>query len=159
MIGITVIAAAVLAVLLCLVTLLQLLHMEAVRFRPRELPALTFFKETLQQKVGLSVERGALAFSLMKHTLILLLVVVFLLPVFAAGPFWEAALEAILFAWIIMLVATYMAPHLLYRKTSGRWLMPLMPLLRAMAVMITPLVHVLGFFESLVELAQTDTVN
>src|SRR5579884_4426921 len=113
MIALTVAVSIVLAVLLCIVTLLQLLHMESVRLRARELPALTFFKETLQAKVGLSVERGALAFSLIKHTHILLLVAVFLIPVFAEGPSWPAALEAILFAWITMLAATYMLPHVL----------------------------------------------
>ncbi|HZU26914.1 MAG TPA: hemolysin family protein [Bryobacteraceae bacterium] len=159
MIAITVVASIFLGILLCLVTLLQLLHMESVRLRARELPALTFFKETLQAKVGLSIERGALAFSLIKHTLILLMVMVFLLPVLYSEPFWEAALQASIFAWITMLVATYMAPHLLYRKTSGRWLLPLMPVLRAMVLVVTPLVYVLGFFESLVELAQPGETN
>lgn len=159
MIAVTVTAAAILATLLCLVTLMQLLHLEATRLRPRELPALTFFKGTLQEKVGLSVERGALAFSLIKHTLILLLLVVFLQPVFAGEPFWEVALQGTLFAWVTMLVATYMVPHLLYRKTSGHWLLPLMPFVKAMVLLVTPLVFVLGFFESLVELSQADQSN
>jgi len=156
MIAIVTAAALLLAVLLCLVTLMQLLHMESVRLRARELPALSFFKETLQAKVGLSIERGALAFSLIKHTLILALVVVFLLPASPGEPLWEAALQAGVFAWVTMLVATYMLPHLLYRKTSGRWLLPLMPVLRVMVLIVMPLVSVLAFFESLVELAQPD---
>ena len=81
MIALAILAAALIGALLCLVTLVQVLHMEAVRLCPRELPALQLFKESLQERMGLTVERGALAFSIVKHTLLLALVVV----VFASG--------------------------------------------------------------------------
>ena len=43
-----VVVGFVLAGLICLVTLIQLLYMESLRIRARDLPALQFFKETLE---------------------------------------------------------------------------------------------------------------
>ena len=64
-----VILAALLAVpLLGLVTFVQLLYLESLRLRTRDLPALKFFKETLEDKIGLKTEDGAGTFSLIKHT-------------------------------------------------------------------------------------------
>ncbi len=160
MIALTAAGIVLVSALLCLVTLVQVLHMEAVRLRPRELRALEFFKESVQGKLHLSVERGALAFSIVKHTLLLALVTLFFIPGAAAKePFAEAAGEALLFSWLTMLLTTYVIPHVLYRKTSGRWLLPLLPLLRGIVLLVTPLVSVLGFFESLVELAQPDAAG
>jgi len=159
MIAITLLSLAIIGLLLCLSTLLQVLHMEAVRVRPRELPALELFKESLQQRLGLSVERGALAFSIVKHTLLLAqVVVIFYYGIDAREPLWQAALEAFVFSWLLMLVTTYVIPHVLYRKTSGRWLVAVMPLLQVIVFVVKPLVVVLGFFESLVELARPDQV-
>jgi CBS domain containing-hemolysin-like protein len=157
MIALAVIAVILIGAFLCLVTVVQVLHMEAVRLRPRELPALELFKESLQDRMGLSVERGALAFSLMKHTLLLALAVALFASSIGTGEvLWQASIEALGLSWLIMLVTTWVIPHILYRKTSGRWLIPLMPLLRTMVFIVKPLVAVLGFFESLVELARPD---
>ena len=62
----TLLAAAV-ALLVTLVTCIQLLYLESLRVRTRELPALQFFREALEPKIGLETERGALTFSLVKH--------------------------------------------------------------------------------------------
>jgi len=160
MIALALLAVALICALLCLVTVVQVLHMEAVRLRPRELPALELFKEKLQARMGLTVERGALAFSLVKHTLLLVLVMVLFASSVASGEaLWGAGLEALAIAWILMVITTWVIPHILYRKTSGRWLIALMPLLRAMVFLVKPLVAVLGFFESLVELARSDQAD
>src|ERR1035441_6202394 len=111
--------------------------MEAVRLRPRELPTLELFKESLQLRLGLTVESGALAFSIVKHTLLLaLVVVIFTSGVAAHEPLWQSALEALMFSWLLMLVTTYVVPHVLYRKTSGRWLLALIPLLKAIIFIV-----------------------
>jgi hypothetical protein len=52
-------AAALLLIPICFV---QWLYIEALRLRAREQPALTFFKESLEEKLGLKLEEGALAF-------------------------------------------------------------------------------------------------
>ena len=160
MIVLILLGVVLICALLCLVTLVQVLHMEAVRLRPRELPALELFKEKLQARMGLSVERGALAFSLVKHTLLLALVMVLFASGVASGEkLWQAGVEAMLIAWMLMVVTTWVIPHILYRKTSGHWLIAVMPLLRAIVFLVKPLVALLGFFESLVELARSDQTD
>jgi CBS domain containing-hemolysin-like protein len=140
--------------LLALVTFVQLLYLESLRLRPRDLPSLEFFKDTLEDKLGLKTEDGAGAFSLIKHTLLCLLGV-FYLAWFVDGDtggwghFWQAALAA----WLTMAVASYAVPQLLYRRTRGNWLLPIVPVLRALAWTARPCVAGLGFFQSLVELA------
>lgn len=150
-------AIVVFAAALALVTLLQLLYMESQRLMARDLPALQFFKEKLEDMIGLPVDRGALTFSLIKHTLLLLLGLCFLAAHLGdATPQWEVFLESALLAWLTMLTATYVLPQLIYRKTRGHWLAVLVPAFKACAVIVSPLVAALGFFQSLIELAQPD---
>lgn len=147
------IGAVICAALLCLVTVVQILYSESLRLRARDLPALQFFKETLEPKIGIKDDNGVLAFSIVKHTLMLLLGVYFLGMRFTdrAGA-WESLFEAALFAWLTMVVSTYIFAQLLYRKTSGRWLLPIVPLLKLCVLVVRPLTAFLGFFQSLVEL-------
>jgi CBS domain containing-hemolysin-like protein len=146
-------ATLISALLLGLVTFVQLLYLESLRLRTRDLPSLKFFKETLEDKLGLKTEDGAGAFSLIKHTLLVLLGI-FYFAWFAdgepwhAGVFWQAALAV----WLTMVVVAYALPQFLYRRTTAQWLAPLAPLLRALAWTARPCVAVLGFFQSLVDL-------
>ena len=65
-----VIAATLLAILLLgLVTFVQLLYLESMRLRTRDLPSLKFFKDELEDKLGLKTEEGAGSFSLIKHSM------------------------------------------------------------------------------------------
>ncbi len=145
--------AVICAALLCLITVVQILYMESLRLRARDLPALQFFKDTLEARIGVETETGVLAFSIVKHTLMLLLGVYFLGTRFAdRGGAWQSLFEAAVFAWLTMVVCTYVFAQVLYRKTSGHWLLPLAPLLRLCARLVRPLTAILGFFQSLVEL-------
>src|SRR5579862_7207766 len=117
------------AILLCLITVVQILYMDSLRLRARDLPALQFFKETLEERIGLDAEKGALAFSVIKHTLLLVLGLCFMAVQFGdTSTPWQSFFEAALFAWLTMLVTTYMLAQVLYRKTRGHWLVPLAPL-------------------------------
>src|SRR5208283_4747725 len=147
------VAIAIMAGVLTLVTLLQLLYMESQRLMARDLPALEFFKDKLEDLIGLPVDRGALTFSLIKHTLLLVIALCFLAAHLRDNaPSWEVFLEAALPAWLTMLAATYVVPQLIYRKTSGTWLASLVPLFKVCALVISPLVGALSFFQSLIEL-------
>ena len=44
---------------LAIVSFVQVLYLESMRLRTRDLPALKFFKETLEDKLGMKTERGA----------------------------------------------------------------------------------------------------
>ena len=144
--------------LLVLATFVQILYLESLRLRTRDLPSLEFFKDELEDRIGLKTEQGAGAFSLVKHT-ILLLLAIFFFAWFADGQawtvpvFWRSALSV----WLIMVALTYAVPQVLYRRTSGRWLLRILPLLRAMAWIAKPFVVALDFFQSLIDLADEAT--
>jgi putative hemolysin len=147
-------ATVIWAVLLCLITLVQILYMESLRLRSRDLPALQFFKESLEDRIGVQGDDGVLAFSLIKHTLVVLLGVCFLATRSDSSAPWQNLFEAALFAWLTMLISTYILAQLLYRKTNARWLLPFAPILRLCALLVRPLTAFLGFFQSLVELSE-----
>ncbi|HLJ50668.1 MAG TPA: hemolysin family protein [Bryobacteraceae bacterium] len=150
-------AVILMAGLLCLITLVQILYMESLRLRAQERPMLDFFKETLEDKIGIRDERGSLAFSIVKHTALLVLpLLIFAAQTDGKAPLWTVLLETAVLSWAVMLVSTYIAPHLLYRKTSGKWLLPFIPLLHAMSLVLRPLVAALSFFQSLVDLAEPE---
>jgi len=155
-----ILAALVAAPALGLVTFVQLLYLESMRLRTRDLPALKFFKDTLEDRIGLKTEDGAGAFSLIKHTLMVLLGI-FYFAWFADGEPWNAAVfwQAVLAVWLVMMTVAYALPQLLYRRTSGRWLLPLLSLLRGLAWVARPCVALLGFFQSLIDLADDSTAD
>src|SRR5258707_31463 len=140
-------AIIVLAFVLCVITLVQILYMESMRLRRRERPMLEFFGTTLEAKIGIRDEHGALAFSVVKHTSLLAMSLLILATRLGGGtPLWVAMLEAAGITWLLMLLTTYLAPHLLYRRTSGRWLLPLVPFLRVMTFVVKPVAAILAFF-------------
>jgi CBS domain containing-hemolysin-like protein len=152
---IAVIIATLLAIpLLGLVTFVQLLYLESLRLRTRDLPALKFFKETLEDRIGMKTDQGAGAFSLIKHTLLVVLGALFL-AWFSDGFPWHAAVfwQALAAVWLTMIAVAYALPQLLYRRTSGQWLNPLVPVLRALAWVTRPCIGLLSFFQSLIDLA------
>ena len=143
--------AVLFGVALVAVTLVQQLYQESLRLRPHERPALEYFKSKLQNRIGVDTEHGVLTFSLVKHTLLVVQGVVFLL-LHPARYSVRAVVEACLLSWFTMLAATYIVPHVLYRRSSGRWLGVLAFLLKGVAVLMRPLVAVSAFFQSLTEL-------
>src|SRR5271165_751819 len=67
MIPVLTLIAVATALIVALITCVQVFYLESMRIVARELPSLQFFKETLEAKIGLSTERGALTFSIAKH--------------------------------------------------------------------------------------------
>jgi len=84
-------------------------------------------------------------FQLIKHTLLVLLGI-FYFAWFADGEPWHAAVfwQAALAVWLTMIAVAYALPQFLYRRTTARWLVPLVPALRALAWTARPCVAVLG---------------
>jgi len=145
--------AALFLVLLTVVGFVQLLYLESLRLRTRETAALEWFKEHLQDELGYETEHGAFVFSLIKHTLLVLCGAVLVLASPGAG--WLARLEPAAAAWIVMIIASYVLPQMLYRRSSGRWISPLIPLLRLMELLFRPVTLTLAFFEKLFELSES----
>jgi CBS domain containing-hemolysin-like protein len=128
-----------------------LLYLESMRLRTRDWPALEFFKQSLEKELRMKTETGVVSFSIIKYSLILA-VAILMLDGFSAGrPIsWIAFAEAAIAAWAGMLLATCLIPYVLYRRTRAEWLLPLAPLLRAMALTVRPLVFALELLESLI---------
>jgi putative hemolysin len=148
------IAALAAAVLLALVTFVQLLYLESLRLRARDFPSMRYFKTTLEDRIGVRIEDGAGAFSMIKHTL-LVLIGVFLFGWIRDGnpDRWSALGGAVLAAWFTLVMAAYAVPQLLYRRTKGEWLVPLIPFLRGLAHLARPCTAILEFYQSLIALA------
>jgi putative hemolysin len=140
--------------LLAIVAFVQVLYLESMRLRTRDLPSLKFFKETLEDKLGMKTERGAGSFSLIKHTLLLLVGICYFAWFADGQPWnWEAFWQAVLAAWLTMMAVSYALPQLLYRRTKAEWLLPLVPFLRGVAWLARPFEALLTLFQSLIDLA------
>ncbi|HTU45809.1 MAG TPA: hemolysin family protein [Bryobacteraceae bacterium] len=145
--------AVILTALLGFVSYVQLLYLESLRLIRHEVGSLEYFRETLAERIGLETEHGSLAFSLIKHASLFLLGVFYLCALVRPGvPHWQSVLEAVGLAFLAMLVSTYFVPLFLYRRTSGRWMMKLLPVIKLMAAAATPLAALVKMFQSLLDL-------
>jgi putative hemolysin len=154
-----ILAALITIPLLGIVTFVQVLYLESLRLRTRDLPSLKFFKDTLEDRIGLkTTEQGAGAFSLIKHSLLVWLAI-FFFAWFADGRPWTGSVlwETGVAVWLTMVTISFALPQLLYRRTSAHWLLPLVPLLRALALVARPAEATLSFFQSLVDLTDETT--
>ncbi|MBM3775715.1 MAG: hypothetical protein FJW37_11225, partial [Acidobacteria bacterium] len=128
------------ALLLALVTFVQLLYFESLRLRTRELASVKFFKETLEERLKMKAELGAVSFSLIKHVLLLLTGILMLAVLDPAGGTLPRIGQAVLISAILTLAAAYGTPQVLLRRTQGAWLLPLAPFLRWLALAARPAV-------------------
>jgi len=154
-----VILATLIAIpLLGLVTFVQLLCLERMRLRTRDLPSLEFFKDTLEPALSMKAEDASNAFSVIKHSLLILMGALMVAwfaasQPLSAGEFWQAVIITL----FVMLGVAYALPQLLYRRTTAHWLLPLVPVLRLLALIARPCTALLGFFERLIDLTDTTT--
>jgi putative hemolysin len=145
-------ALIVLSILIALFTAFQTCYLESMRLRTRELPSLQYFKSDLEPRLKLRSEEGALAFSLWKHTCLVLFGVAVLAQIIDGGTLtFSVLLESVIGAWLLMMLCAYLIPQLLFRRTSGRWMAHLMPFYSAAALIIRPLVMALNFLHSLLD--------
>jgi len=147
-------AAVTVALLITLVTCIQLLYLESLRVRTRELPALQFFKEQLEPRIGLATERGALTFSLVKHVGLGIFGCLIVAITMASSPLWEALAGAFLLTGLATVLGAHLIPQIVYRKTDGRGLAALVPVFRTLALAARPLTWMVEFLQSLFELGR-----
>ena len=146
------IAALLMTFVVVLVTWVQVMYLESLRLRSREVPSLQYFKESIEPEIGLETERGALTFTVVKHTgLGIVGCLTLAITSTGAGP-WEALAGACLLTTMVALVGAELVPQVLFRKSSGRSLRSLVPLLRLIALLTRPLTWTLEFLHSLFDL-------
>ncbi|MBV9297106.1 MAG: HlyC/CorC family transporter [Acidobacteriaceae bacterium] len=145
--------ALIVTCLLGFVSYVQLLYLESLRLIRREVPALEFFRETLAGRIGLDPEHGSLAFSLVKHVSLFLVGLFYLCALVRPGvPHWQNVLEAIGLSFLAMLLSTYFVPLFLYRRSSGAWMLKLLPAIRLVALCASPLAGLVKMFQSFLDL-------
>ena len=149
----TLLAAAV-ALIVTLVTCIQLLYLESLRIRTRELPALIFFRESLEPRIGLETERGALTFSLVKHVGLGILGCLIVAITWQGSSLWEALAGAFLLTGLGTVLGAHLIPQIVYRKTDGRGLAALVPVFRVLSLVARPLTWIVEFLQSLFELGR-----
>jgi hypothetical protein len=147
-------AIAVLLALVVFFTSIQTFYLEGMRLRTRDLPSLQYFKSDIEPRLKLRSEDGTLTFSLWKHTCLLLFGILVPAQVIDGGGFTlPALLQSIAGAWLLMMLCAYLIPQLLVRRTSAHWIVPLLPLYSAAALVIRPLILGLRFLHSLLDIA------
>jgi CBS domain containing-hemolysin-like protein len=147
----------ILLVLITLFTGIQTLYLEGMRLRTRDLPALAFFKEEIEDRLKLKSEEAALTFSVWKHTCLVLFGVLALAQVIDGGRMSGMVLvQGIALAWAFMMFCGYLVPQILYRRTSGHWIRPLVPFYSAAALVVRPLVAALAFLQRLLEVVKQE---
>jgi CBS domain containing-hemolysin-like protein len=132
--------------------------MESLRLRSHETPALELFKDAIDDRIGLKPDQGSLAFSLIKHTVIIALALIFFC-LHADDPLWLAVLKAGVSTWLVVLVFSYILPQWLYRSAHARWLLPLAPLLRTLALPMRPLIALFQFLHALADLGDSSEIE
>jgi putative hemolysin len=142
------------AIVVTLVTCVQLLYLESLRIRTRERASLEFFKTTLESKLGLETERGSLTFSLVKNVGLAIIGCLTLAAAYENAPGWQALAAACLLTGIYVVIGTFVVPQIVYRKSTGQGLLRIAPLLRVLAFIARPLVWALEFLQSLFELGE-----
>ncbi|HYV61173.1 MAG TPA: hemolysin family protein [Bryobacteraceae bacterium] len=147
-------AAAAVALLVTLVTCIQLLYLESLRVRTRELPSLQFFRDALEPRIKLETERGALTFSLVKHIGLGVLGCLIVAITLESSPLWEALAGAFLLTGLATVLGGHLIPQIVYRKTTGQGLAALVPVFRALALAARPLTWIVEFLQSLFELGR-----
>lgn len=146
-------AIIVLLLLIVLFTSIQTLYLEGMRLRTRDLPALQHFKSTVEPKLNLRSEEGALTFSLWKHTCLVFFGVLMLAEIAESGTLSAVEiLEALAVAWLLLILCGYLIPQLLFRRTSGKWAMPLLGFYTVTAFVMRPLVLAFNFMNSLLDI-------
>jgi len=148
------VAIIILLVLITLFSIIQTLYHEGMRLRTRDLPSLHYFKSTLEPKLNMRSEEGALAFSLWKHSCLVFFGVVVLAEI-SDGAYLNVpeVLEALAASWLLMLLGSYLVPQTLFRRTSCRWMNGLMGFYAGSALLIRPLVLAFNFIQSLLDMS------
>jgi len=77
--------------------------------------------------------------------------------VFFVSGKWEAVIELAAFIVLEVVIAMHFIPDMLLYRTNGRWLIPLLPLIRASLVLVWPVRVFLEGAESLARISETET--
>src|SRR5438477_12635640 len=119
---------------------------------------LEIFEAEIEAKLKINRRSGGRAFRILGHFWLAFLVlettrgVVYFVP----GT-WESFVEFIVFLSLEVVIAMHFIPDILLYRTTGRWLVPLLPLIRASLLLVWPVRVFLEGAESLARISEQET--
>ena len=118
---------------------------------------LEIFEAEIEPKLKINRRSGGRTFRILGHFWLAFVVlettrgVVYLVP-----NRWEAALQFLVFLTLEVVIAMHFIPDMLLYRTTGRWLLPLLPLIRAAMWGVWPIRVFLEATESLARISETE---
>ncbi len=149
---------AALTFFLALFSYVHRLYQEKGRGPTRRLRAhLENFHEQVAPRFKLEPRRALQTFALLSQlTLVLVALAIGFAVESAAASAARAVFETVFFVVLQILLTYQFVPYVLLSRTSGNWLVLLVPLLRGFGYVVLPLLLLYGFFVSLLHLAEED---
>jgi len=151
-------AVVVLALFLPVYSYLTLIYRELGRMSTGPVHEhLEIFESEIEPKIKLNRRSAGRAFRILGHFWLAFLVLETTRGVFyfVSGT-WESVLELAAFIVLEVVVAMHFIPDILLYRTTGRWLIPLLPLLRASLVLVWPVRVFLEGAESLARISEIE---
>jgi CBS domain containing-hemolysin-like protein len=118
---------------------------------------LDIFEAEIEPRIKLNRRSAGRAFRILGHFWLAFLVLETTRGVFYFVPgTWESVLELVAFIALEVVIAMHFIPDILLYRTTGRWLIPLLPLLRASLVLVWPVRVFLEGAESLARISEVE---
>jgi putative hemolysin len=119
---------------------------------------LDIFESEIEPKINLNRRSAGRAFRILGHFWLAFLVLETTRGVYYFVPgTWESVIELVAFIALEVVIAMHFIPDILLYRTTGRWLIPLLPLIRASLVLVWPVRIFLEGAESLARISETET--
>ncbi len=150
------IALILLAALLTLVSYVERIYNEIGKFLSREFQDnIDVFEQTIEPKLGIGRERASISVAVLAQLITAAIAMLIGFLVFREhGWGIEEVLQATLSLVIIVLVFNRFLPFVFFSRTSGKWLIPWVWLLRLLIYLILPITLALGFLRSVTTLTK-----
>jgi putative hemolysin len=118
---------------------------------------LDIFEAEIEPKLKINRRSGGRAFRILGHFWLAFVVLQTTRGVvyFVSGR-WESVIQLAAFIVLEVVVAMHFIPDILLYRTTGRWLIPLLPLVRASLVLVWPVRVFLEGAESLARISESD---
>jgi putative hemolysin len=118
---------------------------------------LDIFEAEIEPRIKLNRRSAGRAFRILGHFWLAFLVLETTRGVFYFVPgTWESVVELVAFIALEVVIAMHFIPDILLYRTTGRWLIPLLPLLRASLVLVWPVRVFLEGAESLARISEIE---
>lgn len=118
---------------------------------------LDIFEGEIEPKLNINRRSAGRAFRILGHFWLAFLVLQTTrgVGIFVRG-FWESVIELAAFIVLEVVIAMHFIPDILLYRTTGRWLIPLLPFVRASLVLAWPVRVFLEGAESLARISESD---